>query len=85
MFFSAASPTSLTKILFAGEAMPNKHLNHWRKITLHCIPILSGPTEVTVIANFLLYCRSSFKDDESLPIGKACKNTKTLISFQKKV
>ena len=29
--FSAILPSKLKKILFAGEAMPNKHLNYWRE------------------------------------------------------
>lgn len=77
--FSVIKPTSLTKILFAGEAMPNKHLNYWRKNYPNALySNLYGPTEVTVIATYYMVNRT-FKDDESLPIGKACKNTQTLI------
>jgi non-ribosomal peptide synthetase component F len=77
--FSVIKPTSLTKILFAGEAMPNKHLNYWRNNHPNALySNLYGPTEVTVIATYYIVNRT-FKDDESLPIGKACKNTQTLI------
>jgi amino acid adenylation domain-containing protein len=77
--FSVVKPTSLTKILFAGEAMPNKHLNYWRNNYPNALySNLYGPTEVTVIATYYIVNRP-FKDDESLPIGKACKNTQTLI------
>jgi non-ribosomal peptide synthetase component F len=77
--FSVVKPTVLTKILFAGEAMPNKHLNYWRNNYPNALySNLYGPTEVTVIAAYYIVNRT-FKDDESLPIGKACKNTQTLI------
>jgi amino acid adenylation domain-containing protein len=77
--FSTVKPTSLNKILFAGEVMPNKHLNYWRKN--HPAALYSnlyGPTETTVIATYYIVNRD-FKDEESLPIGKACKNIQTLI------
>ncbi|MDN3676043.1 amino acid adenylation domain-containing protein [Flavobacterium paronense] len=77
--FSVIKPTSLTKILFGGEAMPNKHLNYWRNNYPNALySNLYGPTEITVIATYYIVNRT-FKDDESLPIGKACKNTQTLI------
>jgi D-alanine--poly(phosphoribitol) ligase subunit 1 len=77
--FSTIKPTSLSKILFAGEAMPNKHLNYWRKNYPNALySNLYGPTEITVIATYYILNRT-FKDDESLPIGKACKNVQTQI------
>jgi D-alanine--poly(phosphoribitol) ligase subunit 1 len=77
--FSVIKPKSLEKILFAGEAMPNKHLNYWRNNYPNALySNLYGPTEITVIATYYIVNRP-FKDDESLPIGKACKNTQTLI------
>lgn len=65
----------LKKILFCGEVMPNKQLNQWRK----CYPDalfanLYGPTEITDVCSCYIVDRE-FKDDESLPIGFACKNT----------
>lgn len=77
--FSVIKPTSLTKILFAGEAMPNKHLNYWRNNYPNALySNLYGPTEITVIATYYIVNRP-FRDDESLPIGKACKNVQTII------
>lgn len=77
--FSVIKPKSLSKILFAGEPMPNKHLNYWRKNYPNALySNLYGPTEVTVIASYYIVNRA-FRDDESLPIGKACKNSQTLI------
>jgi amino acid adenylation domain-containing protein len=77
--FSVIKPKFLSKILFAGEAMPNKHLNYWRNNYPNALySNLYGPTEITVIATYYIVNRT-FKDDESLPIGKACKNTQTLV------
>lgn len=77
--FSFLKPTSLKNIFFAGEPMPNKHLNYWRKNYADALYAnLYGPTEITVIATFYNVNRD-FKDDEPLPIGKACKNTEVLI------
>jgi acyl-coenzyme A synthetase/AMP-(fatty) acid ligase len=59
--------------------MSNKHLNYWRKN--HPAALYSnlyGPTETTVIATYYIVNRT-FNDDESLPIGKACKNIQTFI------
>jgi non-ribosomal peptide synthetase component F len=81
--FSVIKPKSLLKILFGGEAMPNKHLNYWRNNYPNALySNLYGPTEITVIATYYIVNRA-FKDDESLPIGKACKNTQTLIITEK--
>lgn len=77
--FSFLKPTSLQNIFFAGEPMPTKHLNYWRKNYPNALYAnLYGPTEITVIATFYNVDRD-FNDDEPLPIGKACKNTQILI------
>ena len=77
--FSHIKPTSLNKILFSGEVMPNKHLNYWRKNYPKALySNLYGPTEITAVCTYYIVNRA-FKDDESLPIGKACKNTQVLI------
>ena len=77
--FSSILPTKLNKILFAGEAMSNKHLNYWRKKYPNALySNLYGPTEITVDCTYYIVDRD-FKDDELLPIGKACKNTQILI------
>jgi amino acid adenylation domain-containing protein len=77
--FSSILPTKLNKILFAGEAMSNKHLNYWRRNYPNAVySNLYGPTEITVDCTYYIVDRE-FKDDELLPIGKACKNTQILI------
>lgn len=77
--FSSIIPSKLRKILFAGEAMSNKHLNYWRKKYPNALySNLYGPTEITVDCTFYIVDRE-FNDNESLPIGKACKNTQILV------
>lgn len=71
--------SSLKKILFAGEAMPAKHLNAWRKELPQAeFANLFGPTEVTDICNFYRINRA-IADNESIPIGTACRNVDVLI------
>lgn len=70
---------NLNKILFAGEVMPNKALNVWRKYIPNALfANLYGPTEITVDCTYYIVDRE-FQDDEPLPIGYACKNTNILI------
>ena len=72
-------PEYLAKILFAGEVMPNLHLNYWRRHLPNCLYAnLYGPTEITVDCTFYIVNRE-FTDDEPLPIGKPCKNSGVLI------
>jgi len=77
--FENKKPTYLKDVFFAGEVMPNKHLNYWRKYLPHCrYANLYGPTEITVDCTFYLVDRD-FNDDEPLPIGYPCKNSDVLI------
>ncbi len=71
--------SSLTKILFAGEVMPSKHLNYWRKnIPDALYANLYGPTEITVDCTYYIINRQ-FADFESLPIGIPCLNSNILV------
>ena len=80
---STVLPDKLKKILFAGEAMPNKHLNYWRRnITDALYSNLYGPTEITVTCVHYIVDRL-FEDHESLPIGKARRNAGVLILNKK--
>ncbi|MDR2621239.1 MAG: amino acid adenylation domain-containing protein [Dysgonamonadaceae bacterium] len=77
--FEQKKPEYLEKILFAGEVMPNKHLNYWRKNLPHCLYAnLYGPTEITVDCTYYIVDRE-FSDEEPLPIGKPCRNSGILI------
>lgn len=71
---SAVTPSSLEKILFAGEVMPTKQLNIWRAHVPNALYAnLFGPTETTDICTYYIVDRN-FDNTESLPIGKACNN-----------
>lgn len=72
-------PATLRDVFFAGEVMPNKQLNYWRKHLPSCRYVnLYGPTEITVDCTYYVVDRD-FNDDEPLPIGVPCKNTDILI------
>ena len=69
----------LKKILFAGEVMPNKQLNYWRKKLPDALySNLYGPTEITVDCTYYTVDRE-FKDDEPLPIGIPCRNSDVIV------
>lgn len=69
----------LKMILFAGEVMPNKQLNIWRRRLPNTLfANLYGPTEITVDCTYYIVDRT-FNDDEPLPIGYPCRNTNILV------
>lgn len=70
---------SLRRVLFAGEVMPNKQLNYWRKKFKDILfSNLYGPTEITVDCTYYDVDRE-FRDDEPLPIGKPCRNSDVIV------
>lgn len=70
---------TVKKVLFCGEVMPNKQLNEWRRTHPEILYAnLYGPTETTVASSCYIVDRE-FNDDESLPIGYPCYNTKILL------
>ena len=77
--FKSKLPKYMKDVLFAGEVMPNKHLNYWRKYLPDCrYANLYGPTEITVDCTYYLVDRE-FADDEPLPIGIECRNSDVMI------
>lgn len=69
-----ADVPTLRKIMFAGESMPIKQLNVWKKHFPDAMfANLFGPTETTDICTYYIVDRE-FNDDESLPIGRHCNN-----------
>lgn len=70
----------LKTVLFAGEPMSVKQLNYWRrhlaKDTVYAN--LFGPTETTDIATYYIVDRD-LNEDESIPIGRACRNCDVFI------
>ncbi|WP_252247365.1 amino acid adenylation domain-containing protein [Clostridium sp. ZBS4] len=69
----------LEKVLFAGETMPTKQLNIWRRhIPDALFANLFGPTEITDIGIYYIVNRE-FNDDEPIPIGVPCDNVDAII------
>lgn len=72
-------PEYLNKILFAGEVMPTKQLNIWRRALPDAMYAnLFGPTEITDIGVYYVLDRE-FADDEPIPIGRACDNVDLIV------
>ena len=69
----------LKTVVFAGEVMPNKQLNIWRKNLPDCLySNLYGPTEITVDCTCYMVDRE-FDDLDPLPIGYERHNMRVLI------
>ena len=78
--FKYAKPLYMEKIMFAGETMPVKYLNYWRKYLENAVfANLFGPTETTDICTYYRVDRE-FQETESLPIGRACENCQLIIA-----
>lgn len=71
--------STLKRVLFAGEVMPNKQLNIWRKyLPEMTYANLYGPTEITDVCAFYIVDRE-FADDEPLPIGIPTRNIDLIV------
>ncbi len=69
----------LKTVVFAGEVMPNRQLNMWRKALPDCLySNLYGPTEITVDCTCYMVDRE-FADNDPLPIGYERHNMRVLI------
>ena len=77
--FVYAKPEYVTRIFFAGESMPVKYLNYWRK---HLPDVsyynLFGPTETTDICLWYSVDRE-FGEDEAIPAGIPCTNCDSFV------
>jgi len=72
--FKFAMPLYLETALFAGEVMPVKYLNYWKKYLPHLLYAnLFGPTETTDICSYYIVNRE-FTEEQTLPIGVPCEN-----------
>ena len=79
----AAERPPFNNILFAGEVMPTRTLNYWRRHYPDALfSNLYGPTEITVDCTYYTVDRD-FSDDEPLPIGFPCRNSDILILNEK--
>lgn len=71
---------TVKKVLFGGEVMPPKHLGYWIKSLERKIVYgnMYGPTEITGTCVYHIVDKT-FNENESLPIGKPCRNTDILV------
>lgn len=77
--FQTAVPTSIRLVIFCGEVMPCKHLNTWRRYVPDALYVnMYGPTEATYACMYYDIKRE-FRDDETLPLGKACENSEIVL------
>lgn len=76
---NSATLPNLEQILFIGEEMPAKTLNHWQDFfpeAFFCN--MYGPTESTFCSAFFIIT-DRIPDHDKIPIGYACQNTKILV------
>ena len=72
-------PETLQRVYFCGEVMPNRQLNIWRRALPEAkFCNMYGPTEITDVCAYYIVDRD-FDDNDPLPIGFPCKNTRILI------
>ena len=72
-------PATLKRVYFCGEVMPNRQLNQWRRALPEAkFCNMYGPTEITDVCAYYIVDRE-FQDDDPLPIGFPCANTRILI------
>lgn len=71
--------SDLKMIWFAGEVFPTVHFNKWFESLPNVQFVnLYGPTEVTVDCTYYVI-PNRLSDEDSIPIGSACKNTNLLL------
>lgn len=77
--FDEVRPEHLKLVLFAGEVMPVKQLNVWRRALPEAtFANLYGPTEITDTCTYFVVDRD-FADSDSLPIGVPFDNCDVLV------
>ncbi len=70
---------NLRHVFFCGEVMPCSTLNVWRKALPGAAFVnMYGPTEITDVCTYYVIDRD-FADEEALPIGFPCQNTRILL------
>ena len=69
----------LEKVLFCGEVMPTKNLRQWREVYPDVEFVnLYGPTEAVYACTYYIVDKD-YKDDEILPLGFSCENTRIFL------
>lgn len=77
--FKVFVPTTVRLVIFCGEVMPCKHLNEWRRYIPSALYVnMYGPTEATYACMYYDITRE-FRDDDVLPLGKACENSEIIL------
>lgn len=77
--FNVTVPTTVKLVIFCGEVMPCKHLNVWKKYIPDALYVnMYGPTEATYACMYY-DIKHNFRDDEILPLGRACENSEILL------
>lgn len=77
--FKSVRPDKLRKIIFGAESMPTKVYNYWKENYPDAVFIqIYGPTEITGVCTYHIIDRD-YADDETIPIGKAFKNTEVFL------
>lgn len=67
-------PEDIRMIMFSGEVMPIKHLNHWKKFYPDATYVnLYGPTEITCNCTYHILDRE-YELTETIPAGKTFPN-----------
>lgn len=75
----AQRPPKLRNVFFCGEVMPCGTLNRWREALPEARFVnMYGPTEITDVCAWYEVDRD-FADDDALPIGHACANTRIVL------
>ncbi len=72
-------PQTVKRVMFSGEVMPVKHLNHWKKYLPEAMYVnLYGPTEITCNCCYYILDRE-FSEGEKLPLGKTFPNERVFL------
>ena len=72
-------PEKVRRVMFSGEVMPIKHLNHWKKYLPEAMYVnLYGPTEITCNCCYYILDRE-FQEGEKIPLGKTFPNEKVFL------
>ena len=73
------APTHLKKAALGGEALQARYVNMWKRAIPEAeLYNMYGPTETTVDCAALHLTRT-YRDDEPIPIGRACRNMQLLL------
>ena len=76
---SKCAPLTLRKAALGGEALQARYVNAW-KAAIPGLEVVNmyGPTETTVDCAAFHLTRD-YRDDEAIPIGKACRNMQIIL------